>query len=174
MVHKGVRLGCISSQDVFSTLNKWHGLNGALRRILALDNRKKDANAPTLLLWSRALFALAATSKGEHIDGLKEVIGASSLEEESYFKEAVLSLRLAKEVIGIHQKWRANAVAHLNCTGGYSRSLANSCTDWPCLLLELLSAAAEIDYFQVGVLPLLCNPAVYACFVSVSSICCCC
>lgn len=148
MVHTGVRLGCIGSQDVFSTLDKWHGLNGALRRILALDDRKKDANAPTSVLWSRALFALAANSKVEDINGLKGVIGTSSLEEESYFKEALLSLQLAKEVIGIHQKWRANAVAHLNRTGGYSRSLANSCTDWPCLLLELLSAAAEIDYFQ--------------------------
>ncbi|XXG48282.1 hypothetical protein AAC387_Pa02g2779 [Persea americana] len=148
MVHTGVRLGCISSQDVFSTLNKWRGLNGALHCILALDDRKKDANAPTSVLWSRALFALSANSKVEDINGLKGVIGTSSLEEESYFKEALLSLRLAKEVIGIHQKWRANAVAHLNRTGGYSRSLANSCTDWPCLMVELLSAAAEVDYFQ--------------------------
>lgn len=174
MVHTGVRLGCISSQDVFSTLNKWHGLSGALCRILALDDRKKDANAPTSVLWSRALFALAASSKVEDINGLKGVIGTSSLEEESYFKEALLSLQLAKEVIGIHQKWRANAVAHLNRTGGYLRSLANSCTDWPCLLLELLSAAAEIDYFQVGVLPPFWNSAVvYACFISFSSICSC-
>ncbi|KAL8135797.1 hypothetical protein AgCh_010419 [Apium graveolens] len=32
--------------------------------------------------------------------------------------------------------------------GGFSKSLANSATDWPCLLLELLSTASELDYFQ--------------------------
>lgn len=41
------------------------------------------------------------------------------------------------------------ASLHLNQIGGFSRSLANSATDWPRLLLELLSAAFEIDYFQV-------------------------
>ncbi|KAF5198804.1 embryo defective [Thalictrum thalictroides] len=71
-----------------------------------------------------------------------------TLDEKSYFREAWLSLRLAKEVIGVHQKWRANAVSELNQTGGYSRSLSNSCTDWPCLLLDLLSSSAELDYFQ--------------------------
>lgn len=71
------------------------------------------------------------------------------IEEASYFKEAIAALRLAKEVIRVQQQWRANAVAHLNRTGGYSRSLANSATDWPCLLLELLSQAAEMDHFQV-------------------------
>ncbi|KAL6311184.1 hypothetical protein AAG906_025773 [Vitis piasezkii] len=51
---------------------------------------------------------------------------------------------LAKEVIKVQQGWRANAVAHLNLSSGYSRSSANSATDWPCLLLELLSQAAKI------------------------------
>ena len=40
-------------------------------------------------------------------------------------------------------------IADLNRSGRFSRSLANSCTDWPCLLLELISQAAEIDHFQV-------------------------
>lgn len=48
----------------------------------------------------------------------------------------------------MQQKWRGNAVRELNAKGGFSRSLANSATDWPCLLLELLSAASELDYFQ--------------------------
>ncbi|KAL7168122.1 hypothetical protein ACSBR2_038546 [Camellia fascicularis] len=46
--------------------------------------------------------------------------------------------------------WRANVVKDLNRIGGFSRSLANSATDWPCLLLELLSSATETDYFQPG------------------------
>ncbi|KAM7273273.1 hypothetical protein ACFE04_027937 [Oxalis oulophora] len=48
----------------------------------------------------------------------------------------------------MQQTWRSNAIRSLNETGGFSRSLVHSCTDWPCLLLELLSQAAEIGYFQ--------------------------
>lgn len=111
-----------------------------------------DEKVSISLLWSRAVFALSARSKVDEIDailGLDEKGKVVTLEEASYFREAMVSLRLAKEVIQLHQQWRANAVAHLNRAGGFSRSLANSSTDWPCLLLELLSAAAEIDYFQV-------------------------
>ncbi|KAL6316020.1 hypothetical protein AAG906_015436 [Vitis piasezkii] len=57
---------------------------------------------------------------------------AVSMEEASYFREVMVGLRLAKEVIKVQQ----------GC--GYSRSSANSATDWPCLLLELLSQAAKI------------------------------
>ncbi|XP_010252554.1 PREDICTED: uncharacterized protein LOC104594108 [Nelumbo nucifera] len=158
MVQKGVRLGSIGSQQVFSTLNKWHGLNTALRRILQ-NNTSYSSTAitvandkvPTSVLWSRAIFALSARSKTDEIDsllGLHEKGKLVTLEEASYFREAMLSLRLAKEVLEVQQGWRAKAIAHLNRTGGFSRSLANSATDWPCLLLELLSASAEIDYFQ--------------------------
>ncbi|KAL6316170.1 hypothetical protein AAG906_016000 [Vitis piasezkii] len=69
---------------------------------------------------------------------------AMPMEEASYFREEMVGLSLAKEVIKVQQGWRANAVAHLNLSGGYSRSSANSATDWPCLLLELLSQAAKI------------------------------
>ncbi|KAL8135789.1 hypothetical protein AgCh_010411 [Apium graveolens] len=68
--------------------------------------------------------------------------------EGEYYREAVAALRLAKEVIKVQQKWRGNTVRELNQKGGFSRSLANSATDWPCLLLELLSTASELDYFQ--------------------------
>ncbi|XP_071728551.1 uncharacterized protein [Rutidosis leptorrhynchoides] len=64
------------------------------------------------------------------------------------YKEGFVALKLAKEVIMVQQGFRANAVKHLNKTGGFSRSLANSATDWPLLLLELLSGAAQADYFQ--------------------------
>ncbi|XAR55322.1 hypothetical protein NMG60_11035366 [Bertholletia excelsa] len=158
MAEKGVKLGTISSQQIFTTLSKWHGLNTALRRIL-------DANTPTTsksktavsekvstsVLWSRAVFALSARLNAKEIEGvlgLGEKGKNVSLEEASYFREAFWALKLAKEVLRIQQEWRANAIKHLNRVGGFSRSLANSATDWPCLLLELLSSAAEIGYFQ--------------------------
>ncbi|XVE72456.1 hypothetical protein DITRI_Ditri11bG0040600 [Diplodiscus trichospermus] len=62
--------------------------------------------------------------------------------------EGIVALRLAKEVIRVQQRWRANAFADFNRSGRISRSLANSYTDWPCLFIELLSEAAEIDHFQ--------------------------
>lgn len=155
MAYQGVKLGLISSQQIFSTLNKWHGLGTALRRITRSNNASKTTFSEKVsksVLWDRAVFAQSARYNAEEIDGilkLEEKGKILSIEEASYYKEAVVALRLAKEVIKVQHGWRANAIAHLNRTGGFSRSLANSCTDWPCLLLELLSEAAEIDHFQV-------------------------
>ncbi|XP_059661132.1 uncharacterized protein LOC132307407 [Cornus florida] len=158
IAQKGVKLGTISSHQIFTTLRKWHGLNTALRRILQSDtsacSSSKNAvsdKASTSVLWNRAVFTLSARLNAKEIDGilgLKEKGQKVSVEEASYYREAIVALELAKEVITIQQGWRANAVKHLNQTGGFSRPLANSATDWPCLLLELLSAAAETDYFQ--------------------------
>lgn len=102
-------------------------------------------------MWDRAVFALSARCNAAEIDGvlsLREKGKSLSMEEASFYREAVVALRLAKEVIKVLHGWRANAIADLNRSGGFSRSLANSCTDWPCLLLELLSQAAEIAHFQ--------------------------
>lgn len=158
MTQKGIQLGAITSSQIFSTLNKWHGLDTVLRRILLQNNsnialklRNAISKVSSSVLWDRAVFALSARSNAKEIDeilGLEEKGKSLSVEEASYFREAFVALRLAKEVITMQQGWRASAIAHLNRTGGFSRSLANSCTDWPCLLLELLSKAAEIDYFQ--------------------------
>ncbi|XP_057955475.1 uncharacterized protein LOC131149231 [Malania oleifera] len=155
MAQKAVRLGTVSSHQIFSTLSKWYSLNTTLRRILHSNNSSspaiRDDKITASVLWDRAIFALSARSNAQEIDGVLELgekAKAVSVEEASYFREAIVALRLAKEVIKVQQGWRANAVAHLNRTGGFSRSLANSATDWPCLLLELLSAAAEVDYFQ--------------------------
>lgn len=158
MTQKGIQLGAITSSQIFSTLNKWHRLDTVLRRILlqnnsntALKSRNAISKVSSSVLWDRAVFALSARSNAKEIDeilGLEEKGKNLSVEEASYFREAFVALRLAKEVITMQQGWRASAIAHLNRTGGFSRSLANSCTDWPCLLLELLSKAAEIDYFQ--------------------------
>ncbi|MQM01781.1 hypothetical protein Taro_034538 [Colocasia esculenta] len=154
MVERGVRLGSIGGRDVFSTLNKWHGLHGALRRVIGRRaGAQKDENLPISALWSRAVLALSSKLGNEAIDAsLGEIVLSSSnytIEELSYMREAVVSLRLAKEVIEMHQSWRSEATRQLNHTGRFSRTLANSATDWPCLLLELLSDAAEIDHFQV-------------------------
>ncbi|PON41644.1 P-loop containing nucleoside triphosphate hydrolase [Parasponia andersonii] len=149
MAYQGVKLGSISSQQIFSTLNKWHGLSTALRRIIGKAAFSDKVSKS--VLWDRAVFAQSARYNANEIDGvlsLGEKAKSLSIEEASYYKEAVVALRLAKEVIKVQHGWRANAIAHLNRTGGFSRSLANSCTDWPCLLLELLSEAAEIDHFQ--------------------------
>lgn len=157
MAHEGVKLGAISSHQIFSTLNKWHSLNTALASVIGSNNASKTKIAQKVsksVLWDRAVFALSARCNAQEIDGilgLSEKGKSLSLEESSYYREAVVALRLAKEIIKVQQGWRANAIAHLNQTGGFSRSLANSCTDWPCLLLELLSQAAEIDHFQVTV-----------------------
>ncbi|KAI4308395.1 hypothetical protein L6164_031475 [Bauhinia variegata] len=154
MAEKGVRLGTITSHQIFTTLNKWHGLNTALRRILQKNNGMKSAVTDKVslsTLWDRAVYTLSARCNAAEIDralGLSEKGNSMSIEEVSYFEEAIVALKLAKEIIKVQQGWRANAIAHLNRTGGFSRSLANSCTDWPCLLLELLSQAAEIDHFQ--------------------------
>ncbi|XP_021890157.1 LOW QUALITY PROTEIN: uncharacterized protein LOC110808852 [Carica papaya] len=155
MAEVGVKLGTISSHQIFSTLHKWHGLNTALRRILHSNNNASknvlSTNVTSSVLWDRAVFALSARSNAAEIDeilGFQENTKRLSIEEASYYREGIVALRLAKEVIKVQQEWRANAISHLNKTGGFSRSLAHSCTDWPCLLLELLSQAAEIDYFQ--------------------------
>ncbi|XP_062028151.1 uncharacterized protein LOC133744041 [Rosa rugosa] len=157
MAHSGVRLGAITSHQVFSTLCKWHSLNNSLRRVIQGSKASNNAVSDKVsgsVLWDRAVFALSARCDAEEIDGVlglsdtKKKKKSLSLEEASYYREAVVALKLAKEVIQLQHSWRANAIAHLNRTGGFSRSLANSCTDWPCLLLELLSQAAEIDHFQ--------------------------
>ena len=153
-MEQGVRAGNISARDVFSTLNKWRGLNTALRRVIGKEIN--DDKVPISALWSRALLAFSSKVDDREIDaylGDSLVSNKSNtVEELSYVKEAALSMKLAKEVIEIQRLWRINAVRHLNCTGRYSRSLANSATDWPCILVELLSKAAEIDHFQVRML----------------------
>ncbi|GAB2285296.1 hypothetical protein Dimus_019750 [Dionaea muscipula] len=161
MAHKGIKLGSISSHQIFTTLNKWTGLNTALHRIIQSDTHSLRSGvsdkASTSVLWDRAVFAFSGQVDRQEIEGIvgldekgkgKGREKGMSVEERSYFKEALVALKLAKEVIRIQQGWRANAVTHLNRTGGFSRSLANSSTDWPYLLLELLSDAAEIDHFQ--------------------------
>ncbi|CAN0914364.1 hypothetical protein LINGRAHAP2_LOCUS28526 [Linum grandiflorum] len=160
MAHKAIQLGSISSTQIFSTVAKWHRPDTSLRRIIlqnSVGSGSKSRNAVSekvsgSVLWDRAVCALTARSNAKEIDkalSLGEKGGRKlSVDEAAYYREAMVALRLAKEVVKALQRSRGNAIADLNRKGGFSRSLANSCTDWPCLLLELLSQAAEIDYFQ--------------------------
>ncbi|WZZ49972.1 hypothetical protein YC2023_050079 [Brassica napus] len=62
--------------------------------------------------------------------GLDEKGGCSlSVKEASYYRETAFALRLAKEVIKMQPGCRGNAIAHMNRTNGFSKTLANSCTD---------------------------------------------
>ncbi|XP_051139208.1 uncharacterized protein LOC127257002 [Andrographis paniculata] len=152
LTHRAIKLGIISSHEIFTTLNKWHSPTTALNQILNMDSSSKvrtvnKKNKLSLLnLWDSAIFKLSAGLSEHELDGVldKRITG----EEISYYKEAIVALKLAKEVIQCQERWRKNAILHMNNEGRFSRSLANSATDWPCLLIELLSLAAEVDYFQ--------------------------
>lgn len=153
MTQRAIKLGNISSHQIFNTLTKWHSPTTVLNRIVYVDsgskvrvvNRKNRVSSSNL--WDTAVFKLSAGLDEKELDGI--FYKSITVEEGSYYKEAMAALKLAKEVIGVQGKWRENAIRDLNKKGGFSRSLANSATDWPCLLLELLSLAAEMDYFQV-------------------------
>lgn len=147
MARHAIKAGTITSQQIFTTLNKWHGLSAALRRVLQTKSTRVPDRISPAALWDRAVFAMSGqcAPNSEEEEENKNVL---SFEEASYLKESVAALKLAKKVIAVQQGWRANAIAHMNRTGTFSRTLTHSCTDWPCLLLELLSQAAEIDHFQ--------------------------
>eukprot|EP01018_Ginkgo_biloba_P012298 Gb_07249 [translate_table: standard] len=195
LAKKGVELGCIGGEQVYTTLKKWHGIDGALLHFLnnksqhlPVKRTMPKGRDETLFLWQTALLSLSEALgknddkfKGSFLpvhswndeyrkrfielaswnDALQPGSGTiyraclhkkkwdSKTEDElSYFKEALLSLYLAKEVLLIHEKWRTDAVEHLKRTGGFSRMLAHSATNWPLLLLEILTKAAENFYFQ--------------------------
>lgn len=153
MIQRAIKLGTISSHQIFTTLNKWHSPTTALNQILNVNTVSKmrivtkKNRISTSNLWDTAVFKFSSALSEEELDGV--LSKSISVEESSYYKEAVAALKLAKEVIRIQGKWRENAIQDLNKRGGFSRSLAHSATDWPCLLLELLSLAAEVDHFQV-------------------------
>ncbi|XP_021772561.1 uncharacterized protein LOC110736606 [Chenopodium quinoa] len=156
MAERGIELGQINSHQIFTTLNKWHGINHTLRHILKSSSNSSSktgaisSKVSASVLWDKAVFAYSGKLNSKEIEGVVGLEGGKkglTVEERSYLKEAVVALRLAKEVIRVQQQWRAKAVGDLNKTGGFSRSLAMSATDWPYLLLELLSSASEMDHF---------------------------
>ncbi|KAL6578163.1 hypothetical protein OROMI_010491 [Orobanche minor] len=152
MTKRAIKLGTISSHQIFTTLTKWHSPTTVLNQILNVDPGSrtrlvtKKNRFSTSNLWDTAVFRFSSGLCEQELDGILDK--RISVEEGSYYKDAMAALKLAKEVISVQGMWRENAIQDLNSKGGFSRSLANSATDWPCLLFELLSLAAEIDHFQ--------------------------
>ncbi|CAI9090224.1 OLC1v1024952C1 [Oldenlandia corymbosa var. corymbosa] len=160
---KGIMMGKINSRQIFTTLNKWHNPTTAVERICGIKDdtsmmisstsegskrRKKKVSAVAAALKQLSLWDMAVCRHSVRLNAKKSSGRDVTPGEHSYYGEAMAALDLAKEVIRVQQGWRVNAIKHLNATGGFSRPLAHSSTDWPCLLLELLSDAAEVDYFQ--------------------------
>ncbi|XP_062194187.1 uncharacterized protein LOC133897471 [Phragmites australis] len=138
--------GALGSKDVLAALSRSHGLRTALSRVAgAPAARSSTTSVPAL--WGRAV--LASTRKDDATFRIGEGEAANcSMEERAYMQEAMGALRVAKEVLRMQEGWRKEAVREMNRTGRFSRSLANSATDWPCLLLDVLSGAVEEDFFQ--------------------------
>ncbi|XP_011628196.1 uncharacterized protein LOC18447323 [Amborella trichopoda] len=171
---KAIRLGSISSSQVYTTLLKWHGIDSALRQILNQYTNHALPRAHTADLWRLVISTLhkgnqsLETERRARLAELRDWfdvlspdssvyvhpkgggfgLDVKNKDEEACFEEALLALRLAKEVLCRKEKWREGAIRELNRNGGFSRSLTNAATDWPSLLLELLSASSELGFFQ--------------------------
>jgi hypothetical protein len=149
--------GAVGSKDVLAALSRSHGLRIALSRLAgspavrssstSVPARSSTTSVPAL--WSRAVLASARQDDDTFCIGEGEATNCS-MEERAYMQEAMAAWRVAKEVLRMQEGWRKEAVKEMNRTGRFSRSLANSATDWPCLLLDVLSGAAEEDFFQVN------------------------
>ncbi|KAJ3693188.1 hypothetical protein LUZ60_008668 [Juncus effusus] len=149
LTNQAILLGKISSNDIFTTLNKRIGLHKTLKKLTGTSSSNGTKNSQLSVLWSKAVLSRLSKTDQKQIDSLlKNNAKIYSKEEIAFMKESVAALGFAKEIIRVQQNWRSEAVRNLNKIGGFSRSLANSATDWPCLLIELLSEAAETDFFQ--------------------------
>ncbi|XP_052166676.1 uncharacterized protein LOC127783526 [Oryza glaberrima] len=153
LARDAVLRGAVGSKDVLAALSRSHGLHTALTRLAGPAARRGGRGGggyPVPTLWARAVLAASSSAHGDDSTfciGEGEATNCS-MEEKAYMQEAMAALRVAKEVLGMQEGWRKEAVREMNRTGRYSRPLANSATDWPCLLLDVLSGAAEVDFFQ--------------------------
>ncbi|XP_062199634.1 uncharacterized protein LOC133902073 [Phragmites australis] len=155
LARAAVLRGAVGSKDVLAALSRTHGLRAALSRLAwgsaarssssSVPARSSSTSVPAL--WARAVLASARVDDATFRIGEGEATNCS-MEERAYMQEAMAAMRVAKEVLGMQEGWRKEAVMEMNRTGLFSRSLANSATDWPCLLLDVLSGAAEEDFFQ--------------------------
>lgn len=150
LTRAAVLRGAVGSKDVLAALSRSHGLHTVLSRLAGPASRRGQATNSVPVLWARAVLAATSSARGDDPTfriGEGEVPNCS-MEERAYMQEAMAALRVAKEVLGMQEGWRKEAVREMNRTGRFSRPLANSATDWPCLLLDVLSGAAEEDFFQ--------------------------
>ncbi|KAF8712084.1 hypothetical protein HU200_028920 [Digitaria exilis] len=156
LARAAVLRGAVGSKDVLAALSRFHGLNTALSRLAGGPSARSSATSVPArrssatsvpALWSRAVLAAVRRDDAAFRIGEGEATNCS-MEERAYMQEAMAALRVAKEVLGMQEGWRKEAIREMNRTGRFSRSLANSATDWPCLLLDVLSGAAEEEFFQ--------------------------
>ncbi|KAJ4730112.1 hypothetical protein OWV82_002785 [Melia azedarach] len=113
MAQKGVKLGTISSQQIFTTLNKWHGVDIAFRRILYSSNKSVKIavleKASGSVLWERPVFALSARLNASEIDGvlgLRKNGRSFSVEDEAY---------LEKGLVDFQGRWPIHVLIGLVC-----------------------------------------------------------
>lgn len=152
LTNHAILLGKVGSRDIFTALNKWHGLHKTLHQIAGPSTSSSTCNSAgqLFLLWSKAVLSRMHKLESKETDSLLTSTSKKySMEEVAYIKEAVAALTLAKEILEMQKNWRRESVRHLNRTGNFSRSLSNMATSWPCLLIEILSEASEVDFFQV-------------------------
>ncbi|XP_035816536.1 uncharacterized protein [Zea mays] len=156
LARAAVLCGAVGSKDVLAALSRNHGVSTALSRLLIPPATRSSATSVPArrssstsvpALWSRAVLAAVHRDDTAFCIGEGEATSCS-MEEKAYMQEAMAALRVAKEVLGMQEGWRKEAIREMNRTGRFSRSLANSATDWPCLLLDVLSRAAEEEFFQ--------------------------
>ncbi|KAF7072077.1 hypothetical protein CFC21_077260 [Triticum aestivum] len=150
LTRAAVLRGAVGSNDVLAALSRSHGLHTMLSRLAGPASRRGQGTNSVPVLWARAVLAATSSARGDDPTfriGEGEATNCS-MEERAYMQEAMAALRVAKEVLGMQEGWRKEAVREMNRTGRFSRPLANSATDWPCLLLDVLSGAAEEDFFQ--------------------------
>jgi hypothetical protein len=158
LARAAVLRGALGSKDVLAALSRFHGLSTALSRLAEVPTARSSATSSVparrslstsvSALWSRAVLAAVRRDDTTFCIGEGEATNCS-MEERAYMQEAMVALRVAKEVLGMQEGWRKEAIREMNRTGRFSRSLANSATDWPCLLLDVLSGVAEEEFFQV-------------------------
>ncbi|KAJ4791924.1 ATP-dependent protease ATPase subunit HslU [Rhynchospora pubera] len=151
LVNHAILLGKVGSHDIFTALNKWNGLSKTLHMIAGPTTRSSTNTTVSQLslLWSKAVLSRMHKTGSKEIDSLLTSSSKKySMEEVAYIKETVAALALAKEILEMQKRWRHKSVRHLNHTGSFSRSLANVATSWPCLLIEILSEASEVNFFQ--------------------------
>ncbi|KAG6537945.1 hypothetical protein ZIOFF_003048 [Zingiber officinale] len=155
LVYASLLLGSIPVLPTFSVDHEIAGISNYLKEA-ALRNRSPcgdGVGGGGSIEGGHKEFCLALAEINANLATEEKAISAGgtrkySMGEVAHMRETAVSIKLAKEVIKMHQEWRREAVRDLNRKGGFSRSLANSSTDWPSLLLDILSSAAEIDFFQ--------------------------
>lgn len=172
LIRKAVEMGCINSENVQDALLERHSVDGALRQYLMINEEGtatvdaitskpfKDKWKHSLQLMkkvemvyvgadsnpgqlSKSSFSRQQSQSGP---GNRKPLSASKAQST---EETLMSLGLAKSILGIQEGWRMSGGSNLESQGIITRRLADSATSFAVLLLRLLSFAAQEGHFQV-------------------------